>query len=115
LRVGDYDVWRNVPLSAIEQSGHQELLNWFCLVGAMEALGRRPDVYEFVEGLGDEIRANVSRSSTRPRRQAGHALREPKPILSGTHRRVGTRVVNDSPPHHYAFFCRLLSVVPSMP
>jgi len=49
LRVGDYDVWRNVPLSAIEQSGHQELLNWFCLVGAMEALGRTPDVCEFVE------------------------------------------------------------------
>ncbi len=49
LRVGDYDVWRSVPLSAIEESGHQELLNWFCLVGAMEALGRTPDVCEYVE------------------------------------------------------------------
>ena len=49
LRVGEYDVWRNVPLRAIEASGHQELLNWFCLVGAMEALGRTPDVCEFVE------------------------------------------------------------------
>jgi hypothetical protein len=49
LRTGNYDVWRNVPLSAIEQSGHQELLNWFCLVGAMEALGRTPDTCEFVE------------------------------------------------------------------
>jgi hypothetical protein len=49
LRGGDYDVWRNVPLSAIEESGHQEMLNWFCLVGAMEVLGRRPDECEYVE------------------------------------------------------------------
>ena len=27
LKAGQYDIWRNVPLSAIEQSGHQELLN----------------------------------------------------------------------------------------
>ena len=49
MRTGNYDVWREVPLSQIEQSGHQELLNWFCLVGAMEALGRTPDMCEFVE------------------------------------------------------------------
>jgi hypothetical protein len=49
LRIGNYDAWRSVPLSAIEESGHQELLNWFCLVGAMEALGRTPDVCEYVE------------------------------------------------------------------
>jgi hypothetical protein len=49
LKTGRYDVWRSVPLSAIEQSGHQELLNWFCLVGAMEALGRTPDLCDYVE------------------------------------------------------------------
>jgi hypothetical protein len=49
LRTGNYDVWRSVPLAAIEQSGHQELLNWFCLVGAMQALGRTPDLCEYVE------------------------------------------------------------------
>lgn len=49
LRAGDYETWRQVPLSAVEESGQQEMLNWFCLVGAMEALGRKPDICEFVE------------------------------------------------------------------
>ena len=49
LRVGDYTTWHNVPLSAIEESGQQEMLNWFCLVGAMEELGRKPDECHFVE------------------------------------------------------------------
>ncbi len=49
LRVGDYATWRNVPLSAIEESGQQEMLNWFCLVGAMEELGRKPDECHFIE------------------------------------------------------------------
>ncbi len=34
----------------IEDSGHHELLNWFCLLGAMEELGRRtPDRSIFLE------------------------------------------------------------------
>ena len=49
LRVGDYTTWHNVPLSAIEESGQQEMLNWFCLVGAMEELGRKPDECHFIE------------------------------------------------------------------
>jgi len=49
LAVGDYETWRNVPLSAIEESGQQEMLNWYMLAGAMEALGRKPDECEFVE------------------------------------------------------------------
>jgi hypothetical protein len=43
LRAGAYEQWRNYPLSAIEESGQQEVLNWCCLVGAMAELGRRPD------------------------------------------------------------------------
>jgi hypothetical protein len=38
---GDYDVWRQRTLSQIENSGQQEMLNWFCLVGAMAELGMR--------------------------------------------------------------------------
>ena len=45
----DYETWRNVPLAAIEDSGQQEMLNWYMLVGAMEALGRKPDECEFIE------------------------------------------------------------------
>jgi hypothetical protein len=49
LRVGDYETWRNTELAAIEDSGQQEMLNWYMLVGAMEALGRKPDQCEFIE------------------------------------------------------------------
>lgn len=49
LTAGDYDVWRNRSLHAVEDSGQQELLNWFCLVGAMAQLGRRPDRAEYFE------------------------------------------------------------------
>jgi len=49
LRVGDYETWRKAPLEAIETSGQQEMLNWFMLVGAMEALGRKPDECDFIE------------------------------------------------------------------
>jgi len=49
LSVGDYETWRGRPLTAIEESGQQEMLNWYMLVGAMEALGRKPDECEFVE------------------------------------------------------------------
>ncbi len=38
----DYAAWRERPLSAVEDSGQQEILNWMCLMGAMNALGRRP-------------------------------------------------------------------------
>ena len=33
----------------IEDSGQHEVLNWFCLLGAMEALGRKPDKATFIE------------------------------------------------------------------
>lgn len=49
LRSGDYEKWRNRPLAAIEASGQQEMLNWMCLVGAMAALGRKPDLCVFIE------------------------------------------------------------------
>ena len=40
---------RWVAQAAQASARYQELLNWFCLVGGMEALGRTPDVSEFVE------------------------------------------------------------------
>lgn len=49
LVAGDYDTWRKVTTDAIEDSGQHELLNWFCLLGAMEALGRKPDRSTFIE------------------------------------------------------------------
>lgn len=49
LTAGDYEAWRNIPLSQIEQCGQQEMLNWMCLAGAMQELGKRPAHTEFVE------------------------------------------------------------------
>lgn len=46
---GDYQTWRDYPLSSIEESGQQEALNWACLVGALEALDRRPAYTSFID------------------------------------------------------------------
>ncbi len=49
LQDRDYDVWRKRPLAAMEQAGQHEMLNWCALMGAMEALDRRPVVHDYVE------------------------------------------------------------------
>ena len=49
LRTGDYDVWRNYPASAVEESGQQEILNWMCLAGALSELKRKPAEAEFID------------------------------------------------------------------
>ncbi|MBW2426493.1 MAG: extradiol ring-cleavage dioxygenase [Deltaproteobacteria bacterium] len=49
LREGDYDVWRARKLEDLEASGQHEILNWMVVVGAMEALGYRPTVHEWIE------------------------------------------------------------------
>jgi len=49
LQRGDYATWRDTRLSAIEESGQQELLNWMCLTGAMAELGRKPDETAWIE------------------------------------------------------------------
>jgi len=48
LRAGAYGVWRNYPLSAIEDSGQQEVLNWMCLAGALSYLKRKPQEIDFI-------------------------------------------------------------------
>jgi hypothetical protein len=49
LRSGDYAHWRRWTLDDIERSGQQEMLNWFCLVGAMAELDRTPDWSVLIE------------------------------------------------------------------
>ena len=49
LRAGDYDAWRSVSTSQIEEAGQQELLNWMCLAGAMSELDRKPEIIDYVE------------------------------------------------------------------
>ncbi|HUT50580.1 MAG TPA: extradiol ring-cleavage dioxygenase [Alphaproteobacteria bacterium] len=49
LVAGDYDQWRSRSLDEVEDSGQQELLNWFCLAGAVAELGLRTDDAVFIE------------------------------------------------------------------
>jgi hypothetical protein len=49
LRDADWATWRNTSIEEAEDRGHHELLNWFCLAGAMAELGRRPDEAVFLE------------------------------------------------------------------
>jgi len=49
LKTGEYSKWKDVKLDDVEQSGQQEVLNWFCLVGAMAELERRVEILEWAE------------------------------------------------------------------
>jgi hypothetical protein len=49
LRKGDYAAWHRYTTDEIEDSGQHEVLNWFCLLGAMEELGRTPECCDFIE------------------------------------------------------------------
>ena len=49
LRDADWAPWRTTTIEEAEDRGHHELLNWFCLAGAMSELGRKPDECTFLE------------------------------------------------------------------
>jgi Catalytic LigB subunit of aromatic ring-opening dioxygenase len=46
---GDADVWRSVTGAAIVDAGQHEMLNWFCMLGAVRELGLGLDWSTFVE------------------------------------------------------------------
>jgi hypothetical protein len=49
LRDGDFKKWRDTTLQSVEASGQQEMLNWFCLAGAMAELNRKPSWTDYIE------------------------------------------------------------------
>ena len=49
LASGNSARWRNLTTEQIEDAGQQEFLNWVCLAGAMTALGRKPEIVDYVE------------------------------------------------------------------
>ena len=51
LRRADYSVWRSRSIREIEHAGQHELLNWMVLVGAMEELGRKAVIHDYVESF----------------------------------------------------------------
>jgi hypothetical protein len=46
---GEHTAWHSATLEDIERSGQQEMLNWFCLAGAMSELNRKPSWSVFIE------------------------------------------------------------------
>jgi len=49
LTDGNYTFWRDLPAAKIAESGEQELLNWFALIGAMNELDQPCSWSDFVE------------------------------------------------------------------
>ncbi|HZU89971.1 MAG TPA: hypothetical protein VE993_11990, partial [Stellaceae bacterium] len=49
LSQGDWEVWRRRSLRDMEAAGQHEMLNWMMLAGAMEKLGRKPVIHDYVE------------------------------------------------------------------
>jgi hypothetical protein len=45
----DYGFWRGRSRAQMEHAGQHEMLNWMALLGAMETLGKRPEVFDYVE------------------------------------------------------------------
>ena len=49
LKAGNYAAWSKRTTAQLEDAGQHELLNWACLLGAMEELGGKPEIIDFVE------------------------------------------------------------------
>jgi hypothetical protein len=45
----DYGFWRGRSRAQMEQAGQHEMLNWMALMGAMETLGKQPEIFDYVE------------------------------------------------------------------
>jgi len=45
---GDYDTWNNTTIADVVAAGQHEILNWFCLLGAVSELGLQLDWSDFV-------------------------------------------------------------------
>lgn len=46
---GDYDTWTAATTRDVVSAGQHEMLNWFCLLGAMDELGMKLEWSEFVD------------------------------------------------------------------
>ena len=46
LASGNSARWRNLTTMQIEDAGQQEFLNWVCLAGAMDELGRNAEIID---------------------------------------------------------------------
>jgi hypothetical protein len=49
LKDGKPGAWRDVTLAEVEDAGQHEMLNWFCLAGAVDRLGVQPQWLDLIE------------------------------------------------------------------
>ena len=49
MKSGDYQAWARISTEQIEDAGQQELLNWACLVGAVDELDYKADIVDWYE------------------------------------------------------------------
>ena len=49
LQKGREEEWKGISVADIEDSGQQEFLNWVCLAGAMNEMGQKADVLDYLE------------------------------------------------------------------
>ena len=49
LEAGKLEEWKDIPLKEVERAGQHEMLNWFCLAGAVVRLGLTRRWSEFIE------------------------------------------------------------------
>lgn len=49
MKAGEYQAWAGVSTAQIEDAGQQELLNWACLVGAVDELGYKAEIVDWYE------------------------------------------------------------------
>ena len=49
MKDGDYQAWAHISTAQIEDAGQQELLNWACLVGAVDELDYKADIVDWYE------------------------------------------------------------------
>ena len=49
LKANRFAEWKNATTAELEDAGQNEFLNWVCLAGAMDALGLKADIVDYVE------------------------------------------------------------------
>jgi hypothetical protein len=81
---GDYTAWHSTELADLERRGQQEMLNWFCLIGGMEYLGRRASWAQLAETW--VFNSNKCFAVFAPDSAAGAAAPEPGDGRSGERR-----------------------------
>jgi len=76
------------PTDQIEESGQHDVLNWFCLLGAMEELGRKPDKAYLHRELGLRLAGRIWPITRSERFTKIGVRRKPGPTLPAAQKQI---------------------------